>query len=553
MIQLNKKYNFIFKRKTTDYLIFLFFCFYFFVGLNIYKDYGISIDEPFHRTSGFYWYIWIIDNFFSNFSNIENLKDNFEKMEWSKYFADGIFLEYGVFFDLFSVLLEKTLNIKNIHEIYFLKHLLNFLFFYISSIVFFFLIKRRFTNDLLAIIAVFFYITSPRFFAESFYNPKDIVFMSLTVITIFFGINLLKNLKIKNIILFCFFSALATSVRSMGIFSVFLILFFYILENLEEQNFSIKKIRIFILIFLLYFFFTYLLWPFLWLDPINNFFISLKSFANYGWGGSILYLGEYVKANNLPWHYTIVWIFVSNPIIYILLFIIGLYKIVFNFFANLNKLWKNSNEKIDLFIFAFFLGPLIAVIIFNSTLYNGWRHLYFIYPSLIYISILGLNYLLNIKINKLYRNATLSIIFLAIFINILNIIKLHPFQNIYFNFLVEKKANSLFDIDYWGLGNAHSIIKVINDEEKGKKIVMATASFTPLNYSKYIINKEKIKNINFPGTIKTNADYIFTNFIYEGDPRYKKKYLIPKNYKKFYTLKKGNIIINEVYKKKSSN
>ena len=156
MIQLNKKYNFIFKRKTTDYLIFLFFCFYFFVGLNIYKDYGISIDEPFHRTSGFYWYIWIIDNFFSNFSNIENLKDNFEKMEWSKYFADGIFLEYGVFFDLFSVLLEKTLNIKNIHEIYFLKHLLNFLFFYISSIVFFFLIKRRFNNDLLAIIAVFF-------------------------------------------------------------------------------------------------------------------------------------------------------------------------------------------------------------------------------------------------------------------------------------------------------------------------------------------------------------------------------------------------------------
>ena len=48
----------------------------------------------------------------------------------------------------------------------------------------------------------------------------------------------------------------------------------------------------------------------------------------------------------------------------------------------------------------------------------------------------------------------------------------------------------------------------------------------------------KIKNINF--FIKRRRTIA-------------KKYLIPKNYKKFYTLKKGNIIINEVYKKKSSN
>ena len=145
------------------------------------------------------------------------------------------------------------------------------------------------------------------------------------------------------------------------------------------------------------------------------------------------------------------------------------------------------------------------------------------------------------------------IIFLSIFINISNIIKLHPFQNIYFNILFEKKANTLFEIDYWGLGNAHSIIKILDTVNESENVIIGTASFTPLNYSKYIINHKRIKNVTLPGTDKINSDYIFTNYVYEGNPKYKKKYFIPKNYEKFYTLKKGNIIINEIYKKVMSN
>ena len=49
-----------------NYLVFLLFFIYFVIGLYIYKDYGISIDEPFQRTSGNYWYIWILENFFQN-------------------------------------------------------------------------------------------------------------------------------------------------------------------------------------------------------------------------------------------------------------------------------------------------------------------------------------------------------------------------------------------------------------------------------------------------------------------------------------------------------
>ena len=60
--------------------------------------------------------------------------------------------------------------------------------------------------------------------------------------------------------------------------------------------------------------------------------------------------------------------------------------------------------------------------------------------------------------NKIYKTFVFTIFIVALITNIVNLIKLHPYQNIYFNFLVEKRANELFEIDYWGLGNAESLV-----------------------------------------------------------------------------------------------
>ena len=106
----NQKQNFISRKKILNYFIFVLFIFYFFIGLNIYTDFGISIDEPFHRTSGYYWYLWILDNFFNNLTKLEYLKNSFNEMEWSQDFLGGTFLEYGVIFDLLAVFIENKLK-----------------------------------------------------------------------------------------------------------------------------------------------------------------------------------------------------------------------------------------------------------------------------------------------------------------------------------------------------------------------------------------------------------------------------------------------------------
>ena len=43
----------------------IFFIVFFLLGLIIHKDYGISIDEAFHRLMGFYWLNYVLD-FFPN-------------------------------------------------------------------------------------------------------------------------------------------------------------------------------------------------------------------------------------------------------------------------------------------------------------------------------------------------------------------------------------------------------------------------------------------------------------------------------------------------------
>ena len=52
-----------------DYLYFLFILiFLFFLGIYTFKDYGVGIDDKFHRLNGFFWLNYILDYF--NFNQI---------------------------------------------------------------------------------------------------------------------------------------------------------------------------------------------------------------------------------------------------------------------------------------------------------------------------------------------------------------------------------------------------------------------------------------------------------------------------------------------------
>ena len=548
MMKINNFLSKIIDRRSNNIYVTLFFLIFLIIGLSIVKDYGITTDEPFQRTIGYFWYIHIIELFSQNFELINDLKVKFDSMYWSDELSKGNFRQYTVFFDLFAVVIEQLLQIEEVSNAFLIKHYLTFIVFFISSIFFYKIIFQRNKNTFISLLITSLYITSPRIFGESFYNCKDIVFMSFCVFVIFFTLKNLKEFKTKNIILLALFTGVATDIRIMGILLSGLFFIFFILSSLEEENFLKKNYKHLILYFVIYFLTVYIFWPFLWSSPIDNFIISLKSFSNYGWGGSVLYLGNYVKASSLPWHYIPVWILVSMPIMIIIFFSLGLSSAIFLFFKKLTnlsektKLWSNTNEKRDFFMLFYFLIPLFTVIILDSTLYGGWRHLYFLYPCLIYFVIISYE---KLKIH--FKKIFLVLFVASLIINVFNLIKLHPYQSVYFNSLVEKKANNLFEIDYWGLGNVEAVKFILKNHKKDGKTKVRTASFTPLNYSKLFFKKGVTDNLVFTGTEELQQKYVFTNFIFEENPKFLDKYEVPSNYKKVFQLRRGNIVLNEVF------
>ena len=92
-------------------------------------------------------------------------------------------------------------------------------------------------------------------------------------------------------------------------------------------------------------------------------------------------------------------------------------------------MWDGFSELQDIIFLITFIGPILVATYFGSISYDGWRHLYFIYPCLIFISIRGLEFISNKITFKYSFILTLPVlIFIAIWM-----IKNHPFQFIYCN------------------------------------------------------------------------------------------------------------------------
>ena len=198
------------------------FTIYFFVGLFIYKDYGIGIEEHFQRQNGFYWLSYLL-----TFTNFENLKEIVNIKYQSILYNNpdlpkpDFFNFYGILFDVPAAFIESIFNIQS-SKIYFeIRHILNFIIFFIGAIFFYKILYKRFKFTV-SIIGLLIYISMPRIFGDSFHNNKDVFFLSIFSIALFYCFELLNKESFKNIIIFCLFSALATSSRIIGIFFPFL-------------------------------------------------------------------------------------------------------------------------------------------------------------------------------------------------------------------------------------------------------------------------------------------------------------------------------------------
>ena len=225
-------------KKISQKIIFLLFSTFFLVGLFTFKNYGISVDEEFHRSSGFYWLNYILS--FTSFDELKNLVDI--KINQIKGFtlpeaSDNPY--YGIVFDLPAALLEVILKIDDPKNYFQFRHLLNFILFFIGSIFFYKLLLNRFSNYNIALLGTLFFVLSPRIYGSSFFNNKDVVFLSLSTIALYYCFKSLEKLNYKNLFIFAIFAALATAQRVLGIFFPVSFILFYFVDFSQHSSGSI--------------------------------------------------------------------------------------------------------------------------------------------------------------------------------------------------------------------------------------------------------------------------------------------------------------------------
>src|SRR5690606_18109272 len=95
--------------------------------------------------------------------------------------------------------------------------------------------------------------------------------------------------------------------------------------------------------------------------------------------------------------------------------------------------------------------PLFYMIYKNSSVYDSWRHVFFLYPFWVVMAALSLDLLLDRLSSFRIRMLALGLVVLALIPEMIWTVRSHPTQYVYFNALQGgvKGAYGQYDLDYY--------------------------------------------------------------------------------------------------------
>ncbi|MFC4761776.1 glycosyltransferase family 39 protein [Dyella koreensis] len=190
-------------------------------------------------------------------------------------------------------------------------------------------------------------------------------------------------------------------------------------------------------------------WPWAiasWLNPLQ----ALRAFAHFDWPGLVLIQGQWLPAAALPWHYLLLFFVIQLP--ELLLLGLGAALAVLVWPRRLRC--GPPDLRVGIVALAA-LFPLVHFILARPTAYHTVRHYLFVIPPLCVLAAVGLDRLWQWLRDRLARpkiNSLRAVWCLALVIQAVRMVTLHPNEYIYYNAFVGgvTGANDRFELDYWG-------------------------------------------------------------------------------------------------------
>jgi hypothetical protein len=284
-------------------------------------------------------------------------------------------------------------------------------------------------------------------------------------------IQFLQAIRSGKVILAGIMLGLTISIRILGPLPGLVICLYLILKN-RQKSLSVIPAYLFWA-----FLTTYITWPFLWPSPISRYLESVILMSNFPWTGRVLFNGHLYRPDQLPFEYLPVLINIQFTEPALALFYIG-------FFASLRKtLGGKVPADALLFVMMSLILPLAGPFFFRTPLYDNFRQLLFLTPPAF---VMG-GYGFEVVTNKLRLRSVLAmLIILCALPGIYSILKLHPYQYIYYNSLVGgvNGAARRFELDYWRTSYREIALQVNERASLKANIYVLGAPFSYLPYNR---------------------------------------------------------------------
>ena len=429
-------------------------------GVAVLDDYGLGFDEFDSRKVAIANVNYIATGDISGLSQVRD--------------GDLTYRYYGVAFEIPLLLVERAFRLQDSRHIYLTRHLITHLFFIAGGFACGLLAYRMLDSRLVALLAMLMFLLHPRLYAHSLFNVRDISFAALLLITLYLTHRAFRKDTLGAFLICGVGVGLAINLRPFGLMLFPMIIAMRAPDLWQAGREERMRILACAGVFAAAAIATqYITHPYYWENPLR-FIEGLRVLSQHPIFVENLFMGEIYSSYSMPWNYIPVWFAITAPPLTLILGSIGCLAVCRQAITRPLAALRARETRFDVLLLGCFAMPVAVVIILQSNIYNGWRHMYFIWAPFCLLAAVGLHRIANIhmgvgirkvgarlpgwarggcRLHMARRALAYGVAGVGLITTLTAIAALHPYQYVYFNALVDTKTPGAlakrYDLDYW--------------------------------------------------------------------------------------------------------
>ncbi len=419
------------------------------------RDFGITWDEKTHQMYG--QAIWLF---------VTQAAD-------SHWFHPGWYMYlHGGLFDTLCVAAQRVLP----GDLWTTRHYVNALFGGVG-IVYAGRLGRLAGGHATGLLAMALLVLSPRYFADSMNNPKDVPFAALSMAALYYTARLRPQFPFLGLRLFVPLAAsiaLALNVRAgalllLGYVALALAGLTVASRATSPARLSSTTARLAALALVVLVAGT-AFWPWAQKRPLKRPVQAILLLSGFDWDRTVLFDGRDVRTTALPVDYVPRWAAVTVPPVVLVGAALSL--------AFLTRRRASARWLVAGMWFAA-LFPAAYVILTRAVIYDGIRHLLFAYPPLVVAAAWGWQGMLGALTGRARAAAALGLA-VGLAEPAWFMWRNHPNQCVYFNAFAGGPRGALgrYELDYWG-NSVHQAIDWVDRRARQEEVRLAVSGFPP--------------------------------------------------------------------------